>query len=354
MHLSKISLYTFKNHSALDIAFNSRYISIIGRNGIGKSNVLDAIFYSAYFKSFFPLSDAQLIKQGSDFFRLDYDFLDSYNINYPSKKLSVKYQHKKKYVAFDQIEIKSIKEQVGQIPIVMTTPNDVYELFGSSDERRKYIDYSISNLDLSYLDNIIQYNHVLKQRNALLKQDNETKNLELLRIYQTQLESLGIPIFQARQVFFQQFIPLVNAWYHRIAEQNEDLEIDYFSQLHECSFQEGFQMNLSKDIALGRTRFGIHRDDIIFKLNDMEFRKVASQGQQKSLLYALKFAQAQYMAQNKKVIFLLDDFSDKLDVSRIENLKKIITGIDFVSQWFFSDTKSISGLKDAQEVKLDI
>ena len=284
---------------------------------------------------------------GQDFFRLEGQFD-------PKIEVIVKYNGRKRMVEINDVKIAKLSERFGEIPVVVASPADVFLLFGGSEDRRKFIDYTISMESKDYLLNLNLYNAFLDQRNAYLKSEGNIEDT-LVVYYNTHLIKHGEEIFAKRKVFLEQFIVLCNKWYARIAksESNSErpIEIVYQSQLLTHNFEVLLKTSQEKDRMLQRTTKGIHRDDIEMSVEGIDVKKIASQGQQKSLLYAIRFAQAEWMFDqtNKKSYFLLDDLSDKLDISRKKNLLQIISEIDFVEQWFLTDTKE-DGLTSEFEI----
>ena len=335
--LHRLDLTNFKSHTKSTFVFQSKINIFIGQNGVGKTNVLDAIYYLAVYKSFLNHLDNQLMHFGQDFFRLEGQFD-------PHMEVVVKYNGRKRMVEVNDVKVAKLSERFGEIPVVVASPADVFLLFGGSEDRRKFIDYTISMESKEYLLSLNLYNAFLDQRNAYLKTEGTIEET-LIAYYNAHLIKHGEEIFSKRKIFLEQFIILCNKWYARIAksESNSErpIEIVYQSQLHVHKFEVLLKTSQEKDRILQRTTKGIHRDDIEMSVEGIDVKKIASQGQQKSLLYAIRFAQAEWIFHqtNKKAYFLLDDLSDKLDINRKKNLLQIISEIDFVEQWFLTDTK---------------
>lgn len=339
MFLQHLHLVNFKNHSELKFEFKQPINFIIGQNGRGKTNILDAIYYLSVFRSHIIHIDNQLIKHNEEFYRLKGEFLESDSEN--KYEVIGKNNGRSKAIEINQVKITKYSEYFGHIPLVLSTPSDIFLLYDGSEERRKLIDYTISIYNKEYLHKLNQYQHFLDQRNAVLKHEDKFDQ-NLIDYYNGFLSDLGQYIYLQRKEFIDEFSLKVIYWYEIIAQKNEELSVYYSSKLAENSLADLLIKNLERDKILKRTTSGIHRDDLKLEMKGIDIKKIASQGQQKSLLYALRIAQAEFISKklNQKIIFLLDDFSDKLDANRKRELLKIIEEIDFVEQWFVTDIQS--------------
>jgi len=339
--LRRLEIINYKNHENQVFDFESKFNVFIGKNGVGKTNVLDAIYYLANFRSHISVTDSLNIAHSKDFFRIRGVFDANYEV-------LVKYAPRNKTIEINQVRVQKYSEAFGHLPMIMASPADIFLLHDGSEERRKFIDYTISSYHKEYLHNLNRYQHFLDQRNALLKH-NETLDLGLIKYYNTHLSELGQAIFRVRCEAMEDIIKEVLQWYKSIANQDDTLNLKYSSQLHEGELADLLEKTIQKDIILKRTTAGIHRDDLTLYMNDSDLKKTASQGQQKSLLYALRIAQAAFLARKlqKKTVFLIDDFSDKLDGDRQNHLIRIMSQIDFVEQWFISDTQNIQNILGA-------
>lgn len=339
MFLQNIQLTNFKNHSNLEFEFKKSINFIIGQNGVGKTNILDAIYFLSVFRSHIIHIDNQLIKHHQDFYRIKGDFSTAEN----GEKYEVigKNNGRSKAIEINQVKITKYSEHFGHIPLVLSTPSDIFLLYDGSEERRKLIDYTISIYNKEYLNKLNLYQSYLDQRNALLKHEDKFDQ-SLIDYYNGFLADLGQNIYIQRKEFIDEFSLKVIHWYEIIAQKNEELSVYYSCKLSEFNLLDLLKKNQERDRILKRTTSGIHRDDLKLEMKGIDIKKIASQGQQKSLLYALRIAQAEYISKklNTKLIFLLDDFSDKLDANRKRELLKIIEGIDFIEQWFVTDTQS--------------
>lgn len=338
MFLRHLEIVNYKNHENQVFDFEAKFNVFVGKNGIGKTNILDAIYYLANFRSHISSADSLNISYTKDFFRI-LGILDD------NHQVLVKYAPRNKSIEINQVRVQKYSEAFGHLPIVLASPADIFLLHDGSEERRKFIDYTISNFHKEYLHNLNRYQHFLDQRNALLKH-NEKLDLGLIKYYNTHLSELGQAIFQVRREAIEEIRKEVLHWYRAIANQDDALNLSYSSQLLESDLTDLLENTLQKDMILKRTTAGIHRDDLTLSMNDLDLKKTASQGQQKSLLYALRIAQAAFLARklNKKPIFLIDDFSDKLDTDRQNHLIGIMSVIDFVEQWFISDTHDLQNI----------
>ncbi len=338
MWLKNITLLNFKNYTDADLKFSETVNVFTGNNGSGKTNMLDAIHYLCLCKSYFNPIDGQQIKNGSDIFMIQGDF----ERQDKNEKIScgVKRNQKKQFKR-NKKEYDKLADHIGLFPVVMVSPYDVNLIMEGSEERRRFIDNVISQTDAHYLDQLIAYNRVLQNRNALLKQIAVTRKYDpaLLEILDEQLTTAGNKIFLLRKAFMESFIPLFNSYYVYITDQKETVALNYQSQLNEESFEVLLQRSVEKDRVLERTTTGIHKDELVFVINGMPLKKFGSQGQQKSFLIALKLAQYAYLAKNKgfKPLLMLDDIFDKLDDHRVHKLMEMVSHHDF-GQIFITDT----------------
>lgn len=336
MFLKRLELVQFKNHSQLTFDFSQKINIFIGKNGVGKTNILDAIYYLSVFRSHVQNADQLNIGHGHSFFRLLGQFSDDYD-------MVIKYALRQKSIEIKGVKVSKYSEYFGHLPLVLSSPADIFLLHDGSEERRKLLDYTISIYDKIYLFKLNEYNHFLDQRNAHLK-TSELIDYTLLSYYDEKLVALGSYIFEQRKQAISELGQFITKWYQAIALSHENITISYSSQLLDHDYMTLLSQRHEKDKILKRSTVGIHRDDLKIEMSEIDIKKIASQGQQKSLLYALRIAQAEYIAAktNKKIIFLLDDFSDKLDAYRQSHLLDIIQEIEFVQQWFISDTSSAS------------
>ena len=338
MYLQRISLVNFKNIETQTFDFQSKVNCFVGENGIGKTNILDAIYYLSFAKSYFNPIAGQNIRHGEGFFMIEGDYL----LNDRSEKIvcSLK-KGQKKVLKRNGKAYEKFSEHIGQLPLVIISPADRDLVTEGSDTRRKFIDGVISQQDKSYLQNLIAYNKILTQRNALLKYfaANRTFDALNLKVYDEQLCAYGNEIYQKRKQFLETFIPIFNRKYQIISNDKEQVDLEYNSQLSTSSFQNLLEQNLEKDRMLQYTSVGIHKDDLNFQIGTYPIKKFGSQGQQKSYLISLKLAQFEFIKQQSEVIpiLLLDDIFDKLDEKRVLQIVNLVNDDEF-GQIFITDT----------------
>lgn len=354
MWLKNITLLNFKNYSDADLRFSKTVNAFIGNNGAGKTNLLDAIHYLCLCKSYFNPIDSQQIKTAEELFMIQGDF-DRQEKN---EKITcgVKKNQKKQFKR-NKKEYDKLANHIGLFPLVMISPYDVTIIMDGSEERRKFMDNVISQTDSQYLDELMQYNRHLLNRNALLKQIAVTRRYDpaLLEIFNEQLISCGEKIFAKRKQFMLDYIELFNKYYHYLTAEAEVVNLTYQSQLNDTPFETLLLQSVEKDKVLERTTTGIHKDDLIFTISDMPLKKFGSQGQQKSFLIALKLAQYAYVEKYKgfKPLLLLDDIFDKLDEHRMHKLMEMVSHHDF-GQIFITDTGKERVLNIFDKIKVPV
>ncbi len=338
MYLQKISVVNFKNISSQTFDFQEKINCFVGNNGVGKTNVLDAIYYLSFAKSYFNPVALQNIKHGEDFFMIE----GSYILGNRDEKIvcSLK-KGQKKVLKRNDKAYEKFSEHIGQLPLVIISPTDRDLIVEGSETRRKFIDGVISQQDKEYLQSLIQYNKVVSQRNALLKYfaANRTFDALNLKIYDEQLISFGTIIYNKRKEFLERFVPIFNEKYQTISENKETVNLAYKSQLQTMSFEKLLTQNLERDKILQYTSVGTHKDDLSFEIDNYPIKKFGSQGQQKSYLIALKLAQFQFIREQSSVvpILLLDDVFDKLDEHRVSQIIELVNKDEF-GQIFITDT----------------
>lgn len=338
MHLEKLSLLNFRNYQEASVHFHPKMNCLVGNNGMGKTNLLDAVHYLSFCKSFSNPVDSQNIRYEQGFFMIQGNFI----LNGESEEIyCATKRNQKKQFKRNQKEYERLSEHIGLFPLVMVSPADSELITGGSEVRRKFMDSIISQYDKVYLEKLIAYNHVLMQRNALLKRFAETKSFDSmsLEVWDEQLVIHGEGIFQKRKNFISQFTPLFEKNYSFISASSETVSLEYSSIFHSRDFKTALLSSLEKDRVMQYTTTGIHRDDLEFKLQDQALRKFASQGQQKSYLLALKLAQFEMIKEIKKIapMLLLDDIYDKLDEHRFRKLMQLVSSNDY-GQVFITDT----------------
>jgi DNA replication and repair protein RecF len=305
---------------------------------MGKTNVLDAIYHLSFGKSYFNPVASQNIKHDEDFFVIHGDYEKDKKIE--KVVISLK-RGQTKVIKRNGKPYEKFSEHIGFLPLVIISPADRDLIIEGSETRRKFIDSVISQSDKSYLSNLISYNKILAQRNALLKYFalNHTFNRDTLDVYNNQLNDFGTVIFEKRDAFLKTFIPIFKARYEAISNGNEAVELNYHSDLFEDNLNVLLQKNINKDKALQYTSVGIHKDDLHFNIEGHPIKKFGSQGQQKSFLIALKLAQFDFIKTHSNInpILLLDDIFDKLDENRVAQIIKLVDNENF-GQLFISDT----------------
>ncbi len=337
LQLRSISLVQFRNYVEQDFSFSGRVTAICGANGAGKTNFLDAIYYLSFTKSYFSRPDSQSVHHGLQGMRIEGNYL----LNGEEQKLTcILRETNRKEFALNGEDYKKFSEHIGKFPCVMIAPDDVELVTGSSEERRRFIDTILSQSQPGYLSWLIDYNKILQQRNSLLKAAAEHHLDEsLLDTFDEQLSEKGQLLFAARKEFLDTFIPLVNESYKNIAEKDDDIFIRYDSQLTQDQMRELLLTNRQRDLYLQRTGCGIHKDELELLMAGLLFKNLASQGQRKSLLFALKLAEFETLRQKKGLapILLLDDVFEKLDAQRMHNLLSKVC-VKEKAQVFITDT----------------
>lgn len=321
LHLSYIKLTNFRNYKEQDISFCEGLNILSGPNGAGKTNLLEAVNYLCLTKGYFHTGDSGAVNFNEDFFRLQGNFISENR----TESISLAFQSgTPKLLKHDEILYEKLADHIGKFPLVVIAPDDIVLILDGSEERRKWLDNTISQVNRLYLDDLMQYNRVLMQRNALLKQwyAGQSRDEDLMNVIDEQLANLGAQIYEERKASLKILIPLLNQHYAFISDAHEAALMKYDSLLNENDFAKSLLANREKDMILQRTTAGIHRDDLDFQLNEMSIKKFGSQGQKKSFLIALKLAQFDFIAKkkNETPLLLLDDIFDKLDQHRSEKL----------------------------------
>lgn len=338
MHLKSLSLVNFKNYEQVDISLSEKINCFVGENGVGKTNVLDAVHYLALCKSNLNPVDTHNIRYDQEFAVIQGVFQ---RLEREENILCGISKQKKKQFKRNQKEYQKLSEHIGLIPLVMVSPYDSVLVNGGSEERRKFINSVVAQYSRAYLDNMIQYNRALTQRNRLLKDFAASKsfNSEMLEVWDEQLIRYGDPVFKERKRFVNELLPVFGAFYERVSGNREKVSLKYRTQLEGSSFSEGLKATVDKDRFLQYTTFGIHKDDLEMKLGDYSLKKSGSQGQQKTFLVALKLAEFEFIRKLTELppILLLDDIFDKFDTTRVKQIIKLVAENSF-GQIFITDT----------------
>lgn len=338
MVIQKLQLIHFKNHPERNFEFSPQINCFVGNNGVGKTNVLDALYYLSVGKSFLGNTDQNNIENGEDFFSIEGIISDG------EKESIVKVQmprDAKKIIKKNDKTYDRMADHIGFLPSVIISPYDSNLISDSGESRRRFLDAMISQTDSDYLFNLIQYQKTVQQRNALLKSfaKNRYFDAESLEIYDEPLVKFGSRIFEKRRAFTDSILGLIQNYYEIISKGNEKITVEYGSDLIDQNFEDLLNTNLQKDRALTYTSRGIHKDDLLFNMNGQPLKKTGSQGQQKSFLIALKLSQMNRIKEltGKTPILLLDDIFDKLDDTRVAQLIELVNREHF-GQIFITDT----------------
>jgi len=342
LRFDSLTVTQFKNYPAATFHFTERIVGICGLNGIGKTNLLDAMYYLCFAKSYFSSGDALATQFNSNGFRLSGQVtLTEESGASPSDVVCVYRGIGKKEVSVNGVEYDKLSQHIGKFPCVMVAPDDVELITGGGAERRKLMDIILGQTDSTYLQHLINYNKLLQQRTSALKRFAEQGHTDhaLLDVLDGQLAQPGQYIFQQRQLITEALIGQVQQLYHTLAGANETISLRYESQLLQSNLAELLAANRQKDLWQQRTTAGIHKDDIALELNGQPFKNIASQGQRKSLLFALKLAEFELLRQNKGFapVLLLDDVFEKLDAQRMQQLLHHVCVLNN-GQVFITDT----------------
>ena len=336
--LEKIVISDYRNIQLQELEFSPNVNCISGNNGEGKTNLLDAIYYMSMTKSAFAASDKFNLRHGAEEFSL----AGTYRMeNGLSSRFALKMTSKgEKKVRRDDKPYQKISEHVGVLPVVMVSPADVSMVSESGEERRRFVNSVLSQMDREYMSAMQQYNRLLLQRNTILKESDPERSL--LEVIDMRMSMLAEPIYQARKRFVEQLKPIVAEYYRALSGGSEQVDIEYESELSKAGLDQLLTASFERDRIMKHTTTGIHRDDFAFRMNGHPIRRFGSQGQQKSFLVSLKFAQYEIMKKNYGFapILLLDDVFDKLDMGRISNLLQMVASNDF-GQIFITDSNKV-------------
>lgn len=338
MHLKHLTLLNYKNFAEAQFEFEPTINCFVGKNGIGKTNILDSVYHLAHGKSYFNPQSVQNIRHGEDFFVIEGGFEKSEREEHIVCSMK---KGQKKILKRNGKLYEKFSEHIGFIPLVIISPYDRDLITEGSETRRKFLDNVISQSDTVYLNQVIQYQKIITQRNALLKYFalNRTFDNDTLSIYNEQASVLGHSIFEKRKQFIDSFIPIFNKHHQAVTDSADNVQLLYESQLFEKPLLDLFNDNLQKDRVLQYSSYGIHKDDLSFEIDGYPIKKFGSQGQQKSYLIALKLAQFEFIKKQsgQKPILLFDDIFDKLDETRVGKIIEMVNN-DIFGQIFISDT----------------
>lgn len=340
MYLKRLTISNFKNYENAELQFSSKINCFVGNNAGGKTNLLDALYYLSFSKSYFTSVDSQNIKHGKDFFSIHGTYRNQEETD--DKISCVQKKGQKKSVKFNSKEYKRLADHIGKIPLVMISPYDRDLINEGSEVRRKYVDGVISQFDKQYLDHLLNYNKALLQRNTLLKHFAEQRYFDELSmgVWDKLLIELGAELHKRRMEFLVDFNPVFKDYYKILSGGNESVELEYESHLNQHPMEELLKESIQKDRVMRFTTKGVHKDDLSLLINGYPVKKFGSQGQQKSLVIAVKLAQFEYTRTLKKFkpILLLDDIFDKLDENRVGQIIKLVSDNRF-GQVFITDTQ---------------
>ena len=338
MFIRNLTVVNYKNLLQADLQFSPKLNCFIGNNGVGKTNLLDCLFYLSFCKSYFNIPDSQNVRHSEDFFLIQglYDCRGEQEDIYCGYKTG-----NKKIFRRNKKEYERLSDHIGFIPLVMISPSDSSLIQGLSEERRRFMDSVISQYDRQYLEWLLKYNRALLQRNNLLKffNHNHSFDADSLDVWNEQLIHTGEKIYHKRVEFLESLLPVFQRYYDFISLGHEKVHLEYQSQLTENKFRTLLEDSIGKDRALEYTSYGIHKDDLILRIEEYPIKKMGSQGQNKTFLIALKFAQFDFISNlnDSKPILLLDDIFDKLDSLRVGQIVKLVSGSNF-GQIFITDT----------------
>lgn len=341
MFLEKITLLNFKNIAEAELMFSANVNCLVGDNGTGKTNLVDAVYYLSMSKSSVGLTDGQMVRHGEDFFMLSGHYsLDEGNKGREQVVCSFKRGGAGKVIKRNGKEYERITEHIGLLPVVMISPGDTALIHESGEERRRFLNSFLSQTDREYLNAIVRYNHLLQERNRLLKISGGFD--EVLEVIDMQLTDVGRIVHAKRAEMVERLAPLVGEYYRLLSSDREAVEVTYKSELNGTDFADLLAAAKERDRICGFTNCGVHRDDLKLEIGGYPIRKYGSQGQQKSMLLALKLAQFDIIRQLKgiKPILLLDDVFDKLDLSRVEQLIGMVSS-DRFGQIFITDSNKV-------------
>ena len=337
MILRQLSVLNYKNIAQADLTLSPKLNCFIGQNGEGKTNLLDAIHFLALCKSSTTSLDSACIRHDEDFCVLQGLFErpngDAEDI-YMGMRRGQKKQFKRAKKAY-----RRLSEHIGLVPIVMVSPLDSLLIIGGSEERRRFMDVVISQTDRTYLDALMAYNKALVQRNALLKQEEPAPDADLLTLWEEEMARYGTLVYEARTRFVEAFEPVFQNIYARVSQARERVGLTYVSHAQRGPLLDIIQRDRNKDLAVGYSLHGIHRDDLEMTLSGFPIKREGSQGQNKTFLIALKLAQFDFLRRDsgQAPLLLLDDIFDKLDASRVEQIVHLVAGDDY-GQIFITDT----------------
>ena len=337
MILKRISILNYKNLEQVELDFSPKMNCFIGQNGMGKTNLLDAVYYLSFCKSATNPIDSQNMMHHQDFFVIQ-GFYETESGDIEEIYCGMKRRQKKLFKR-NKKEYTRLSDHIGFIPLVMVSPSDSELISGGSEERRRFMDVVISQYDKEYLEALIRYNKALQQRNTLLKNEQGFDE-ELMEVWEEMMAASGEVVYRKRCAFIEEFIPIFQAFYSQISQNKEEVGLVYESHAQQGNLVQLLKESRQRDQIMGYSLKGIHKDDLLMQLGDYPIKKEGSQGQNKTYLIALKLAQFDFLRRtgsHTTPLLLLDDIFDKLDASRVEQIVKLVAGDKF-GQIFITDT----------------
>ena len=341
MILRKLTILNYKNIREATLELSPKINCFIGHNGAGKTNVLDAVYFLSFCRSATNPVDAQVIRHDEPFCMIEGVYDEDLLVSCGMKR------GQKKHFKRNKKEYKRLSEHIGLIPLVVVAPSDTMLIEGSSEERRRLMDMVISQYDRSYIEALARYNNAHQQRNTLLKQASAAESPAaaaydplLMELWEEQMAEAGEAIYAKRQAFVESLIPVFQEYYERISEGREQVGLQYVSHCQRGPLLDVIRRDRMKDVAVGYSLHGVHRDDLVFTIGDHPMRREGSQGQNKTYVIALKLAQFEFLKQTMSQttpLLLLDDIFDKLDAGRVEQIVRLVSGDSF-GQIFITDT----------------
>ena len=337
MQLDKLSIINYKNIQAATLDLSPKLNCFIGHNGEGKTNILDAVYYLSFCKSAFNPKDSEVMRHEADYFVLEGDYTTDAGEHeqvYCGMKRGTKKHFKR-----NKKEYRRLSQHIGLVPLIFVSPADATLIEGGSEERRKLMDVVISQYDTPYIESLSRYNKALQQRNSLLKQEEEPDST-LLELLEMQMAEHGEVVYRKRAAFVEELMPVFQRIYQTICSDREQVSLEYVSHCQRGSLLDVIQRDRAKDLIMGYSLHGTHKDDLVMKLGGYPMKREGSQGQNKTYVLALKLAQFDFLrrtAGNNTPLLLLDDIFDKLDSSRVEQIVRLVSGDDF-GQIFITDT----------------
>ena len=337
MILNKISIINYKNIKEATLDLSPKMNCLIGMNGVGKTNLLDAVYYLSFCRSAYTSIDSQVIRHGEPFFVLEGSYES--DLGDPMQVYCGMKQGTKKHFKRNKKEYKRLSEHIGIIPLIFVSPADTLLIEGGSEERRRLMDVVISQYDRGYIDALNRYNKALQQRNTLLKQEDEPDEM-LMGICEEQMAEAGKVVYEKRDAFVKELIPLFQHIYQSVSEDREAVSLNYTSHCQRGDLLDVIRRDRFKDRAVGYSLHGIHRDDLEMTLGGYPIKREGSQGQHKTFVIALKLAQFSFLKRtpgNTTPLLLLDDIFDKLDANRVEQIVRLVSSDEY-GQIFITDT----------------